>query len=840
MTDPRAACSFRRLGIGLLLFGLAAAVALPSIAAENASRALVRAWSEVVGDGRAGATQPLQVIIAFEAPPAALREGVPRPAAAVASDQSKALETLRARGIWIHVGYRYTNAINGISATVRSDQMQELRESPLVAGVFRVRRLYPAAIVESGLAGIGASALPLQAAAGSDGAGATISLLDGPVATSHAYLAGGLEPAWNAIRGEAAGQPEAKAADHGTAMAGIVIGHGGPAGLHGVASAAHVRPVQVLELQRGKLLGSTATLLAGIDHALDPNRDGDLTDHDRILLAPVAEPFAAFGESPETIAARGVEAAGSVLITAVGNDGPTFARFGSVAAPAASPNVLAVGATDGRTILPRVASTLQIGDQLSKVDATPLVGLLAPVANAPLALVVPRDPRGDVEADYRAADGSSLVTGKAALVERDGGLLLGKALSAIAAGARALVLYGDAPLVGGALGLDDRVTIPVLAIPQSTGVQARAALSIGGAPTVTFSTTSIDTNADLSRVAAFSSSGLAFNDGIKPDLVAPGVAITTSLPDGVYGAVTGTSVAAAQVAGAAALVWQARADLTPLEVRAALVGSAHPVDAASADGATGTAGVERQGGGSVDIAAASATTLFAAPSALSFGAVTGTTATVTRPLALTNHGAAPVTVALSLTPDGAADAGATAALSADSVTATVANGETKTVNLTIALAALPATPGVIGGWIVVTPSAGPALRVPWATAISGPRDGKILRSATLSNAMFAASAKGESRSLLTLAVGSVTAADPRIDLVPLTRLTVDVMQNGQPIGRIVDEQRLLPGVYRYGISGLTPQKTQATLAPGSYTLRVSAVSIDAANAEQEVPFTITK
>ena len=77
-----------------------------------------------------------------------------------------------------------------------------------------------------------------------------------------------------------------------------------------------------------------------------------------MILAPVAEPFAAFGASAETIAAEGAERAGAVLVAAAGNDGPTGARFGTVATPAASPGWLAVGASDGRAALPRVGVTL--------------------------------------------------------------------------------------------------------------------------------------------------------------------------------------------------------------------------------------------------------------------------------------------------------------------------------------------------------------------------------------------------------------------------------------------------------------------------------------------------
>ena len=137
-------------------------------------------------------------------------------------------------------------------------------------------------------------------------------------------------------------------------MAGIVAGSGGPAGLHGVAPASTLLPIQIMELQHGDLMGTTATLLAGLDRALDPNGDGNLSDHADVIVAPVAEPFAGFAASAETVASENVEREGAVLVAAAGNDGPTAARFGTIASPAASPGWLAVGATDGRTELPRV------------------------------------------------------------------------------------------------------------------------------------------------------------------------------------------------------------------------------------------------------------------------------------------------------------------------------------------------------------------------------------------------------------------------------------------------------------------------------------------------------
>jgi bacillopeptidase F len=68
-------------------------------------------------------------------------------------------------------------------------------------------------------------------------------------------------------------------------------------------------------------------------------------------------------------------------------------------------------------------------------------------------------------------------------------------------------------------------------------------------------------------LASFSSRGPSPLDGaVKPDVVAPGVLIPTAVPGGSYFPVTGTSFAAPQVAGIAALLLQANPSFTPRDV----------------------------------------------------------------------------------------------------------------------------------------------------------------------------------------------------------------------------------------------------------------------------------
>ncbi len=63
------------------------------------------------------------------------------------------------------------------------------------------------------------------------------------------------------------------------------------------------------------------------------------------------------------------------------------------------------------------------------------------------------------------------------------------------------------------------------------------------------------------NIASFSSRGPVMVDGsrrLKPDVSAPGVGVRSSLPDGRYGSMNGTSMAGPHVAGTIALLWSAQ------------------------------------------------------------------------------------------------------------------------------------------------------------------------------------------------------------------------------------------------------------------------------------------
>jgi len=193
---------------------------------------------------------------------------------------------------------------------------------------------------------------------------------------------------------------------------------------------------------------------------------------------------------------------------------------------------------------------------------------------------------------------------------------------------------------------------------------------------------------------------------MKPDVSAPGVAILSSVPanQGTFGELSGTSMAAPHVAGAAALLKERHPSWTVAQIKSALELTGDPVHSASGAEVTST----REGGGLVDLPRADVPLIFAAPTGLSFGLVA--------------PGASAIrTVDLSDAGGGAGDWAVTTVVQQGS--GTLAVPPTITVPGTLSVTATAgASTGDVTGFVVLTHGTD-SRRIPFWFAVSAPKLG---------------------------------------------------------------------------------------------------------------------
>ncbi|MDQ4081747.1 MAG: S8 family serine peptidase, partial [Actinomycetota bacterium] len=329
-------------------------------------------WNDVFG-ARAKPTAGQRMIVVLSQPSLAARvakaKRSPTPkaqkrwVAEAEASQRLLLARLRTRGIELSRERTFTRTLNGFSALLDARAQAELERSEGVAGVYPVRTVYPASISAQTLLRPefrpGAGRRPDISLSGFDGRGIRIALLDSGVDLDHPFLNGRVLPGIDLVARDRRAAAERKPDEpnqlesHGTRMAGILVGAGGPGDLRGVAPGARVLPIRVLSWERTadgtyRLLGRGDTLLAGLERAVDPDRDGDVEDAADVALAALVEPYAAFGDSPGARAVLGATRLGTLVVAPSGNDGRAGAGFGTVGAPGGAASALTVGALDAR------------------------------------------------------------------------------------------------------------------------------------------------------------------------------------------------------------------------------------------------------------------------------------------------------------------------------------------------------------------------------------------------------------------------------------------------------------------------------------------------------------
>jgi hypothetical protein len=745
--------------------------------------------------------------------------------------QRAVLRRLASEGVPITPEESYVRVLNGFSASLDPRAVGVLERDRDVAGVFAVHATYPATVSRAEPAALSARTGSQTGAAlpGFDGRGVVVALLDTGVDVTHPFLQPRLlpgidilDPTAGAIAAANPLAPDQLEA-HATELAGLVAGADGPDGLHGVAPAAAILPIRVAgwqpDLAGGvAVYGRSDQLLAGLEAAVDPDGNGDAHDAARIALVGVVEPDAAFADSPLALATAGASTLDTLVVTPAGNDGAAGPAFGTVSGPGGAPAALTVGSVDSRLRSPDAHVLLASGLDVLLTGEVELGGTTPP-AGTQTSDVVSVAPG---ETDFFDRSGISRVAGKAVLLP-SGATGPSDVQRLIVAGAAAVLV--DGPVPPGALAGSESAAVPVVGVPSE--VAQRARLLLASRRTVAFSVgaASFRPNAAYGSAASFTSSGLAFDGRPKPELLAPGVDLETSDPgqqeDGSprFATASGSSVSAAIAAGAAALLAQARPDLDAAALKAALV--------QSGDRPPGT---DRGAPGTVDVPVAAATELVADPATLALGTAFANGAQVGDILTLRNVSRRRLEVALD---PAAAGSGADVVLTESRVS--LAPGESVDVGVLATVPTLPTVPGALTGAIRVVPEFAQAFRVPWAVA--APVDGRpLLAGVRLSQTTFVPS--DVNPVVLDVGAGRVDGTIGQPQLLPLTTLEVELLRgDGHLLGTLVTLRDVLPGHYRFGITGRDAGSRR--LRPGSYRLRVVATPVGAGTVDtRDVPFRI--
>jgi len=497
-------------------------------------------------------------------------------------------------------------------------------EVPLLATLPGVRRVAPArtmhAFLNRSLSIISAPAMwEALGSASVAGSGMKIAVLDTGIDISHPMLSDtGLQAPPGFPLGDSSftnnkvivakaflkkkkGRTPADEFGHGTAVAAVAAGRNntptllGP--ISGVAPAAFLGNYRVLDAA-GE--GPDDLVAAGLEEAV---KDG----FDVANLSLGGTPTGELNFLDRTVEAA--VAAGMIVVVAAGNEGNDGLE--TIAEPAEAPSSIAVGAsTNSHTMWSGVVA---IGPPPVPGDSGKLIGttlccrdFTAAIGPLPCVDVSKLDPQGGCNG---LPPGS--LSGRIVLIDAatDCSLIDRLRAAQSAGAAAAITLTIPAERIEG---------IPVMNIaPPASQVFREWVDSHSDANVVVTPLVEFESVSDVA--ASFSSLGPSVLGQLKPDVDAPGVMILTASPFSplMFQPLSGTSLSAPHVAGAAALLKQLHPSWTPEQVKSALMSSAVSVydDFQKFDFVDPLTA----GAGRIDLSRALAVNATFSPASLSFG-----------------------------------------------------------------------------------------------------------------------------------------------------------------------------------------------------------------------------
>jgi minor extracellular serine protease Vpr len=669
-------------------------------------------------------------------------------AASLKAEKQAFRDAAAANGIAYSERFAFDTLWNGLSVNTSADNLSSLSRLPGVTGV------YPVGIVEApkedGLSPDLQTAIKMtgadkaQSELGYDGTGIKVAVMDTGIDYDHADLGGDgttrsnssqfptarvitgwdfVGDSYNASESSADYQPVPNpdpypddCNGHGTHVSGIIGASGDFAagGARGVAPGVKFGAYRVFGCE-----GSTTddVMIAAMERAL--------ADHMNVLNMSIGDAFNNWPDSPTAAASDALVDAGMVVVASIGNSGAD--GVWSAGAPGVGNKVIGTASFDNSHINVLTFRSNPANTQVGYLTIT--ASTEPPTSGTTPELVTVG--RGCTQAgptwSLPAADPypAAGVAGKIALIDRGTCTFDAKYQRAIDAGAVGVVIANNAAGIFAGGGIVDR-GYPAVGISQADGNALKAQIA-AGATTLTWTDERIfAANPTGGIISSFSSYGLTADLQLKPDIGAPGGLIRSTWPleEGAYATISGTSMASPHVAGAVALLLQAKGwtAATPAQaasVRGLLQNVAKP--APNSAGSSLLAPVHRQGAGMLQIDKAIQSTVTVTPAKIAVGEAGANYSTT---LTLTNNGTAAVTYNLShagaVSSFGSTFApsltttGSAAAFSSSTVT--VPAGGTATVGVTIARPDFGASNKVVyGGYLVLTPQGGgQVLRVPYA------------------------------------------------------------------------------------------------------------------------------
>ena len=712
----------RRVRFAATLCALASLAAAVPLAAQEVTEVVPLSPLPSAENGVAVNETPRNWFIELASPPTA--DGTPL--STVRNEKNAFRSAASKAGIQYTERYAYDTLFNGFSVSATQGNLAKIARISGVKAVWPVNvvKLPPTqevanpdlvtAITMTG-ADIAHSEL------GITGKGVKVAVMDTGIDYNHPDLGGCFGPncrvkvghdfvgdAYNADDANPIINPDDDPMDcagHGTHVAGIIGANGQ---VVGVAPDVTYGAYRVFGC-----VGSTSDdiMIAAMERAL--------ADGMQVLNMSIGSAFD-WPQAPTAMASNRLVNKGMVVVASFGNSGANGLYSGG--SPGLGQKVIGVASFDN-VALNLDAFTLSPDDHgVGYISAT---GAPAAPHSGSFPMAKTGTPTSTSDGCAALAPGS--LTGRVVLIRRGTCGFYNKAINAQNAGAAGVVLYNNttgivSPTVAPVPATAPPVTIPVVSITAADGVLINNRIA-GGPVTMTWTNTSASVpNATGGLISSFSSFGLSPDLTLKPDIGAPGGFIRSTYPLalGGYANLSGTSMASPHVAGAAALVLQAKPNTPSQAMAGILENTAQPAPWFGAPTAGFLDNVHRQGAGMVHMDRAILSTVKVNPPKLSLGESQNGGSTQT--LTVQNDGANAVTYDLSAVQAlstganefsvGFATSNASVAFSAPSVT--VPAGGSATFNATITPPTAPNL-GMYGGYIVLTPEGGGQVyRVPYA------------------------------------------------------------------------------------------------------------------------------